>query len=114
LRRTWQYKEEQGGFITEQLRSLGASADWEREQFTMSDSMSDSVTESFIQLYDKGLIYRGQYMVNWSPNLQTAVSDLEVDYKTEMGKLYVSRASEQKRGAKRQLFMAACRCFAPR
>ena len=88
MKRTWQYKEEQGGFITAQLRSLGASADWSREQFTMSPSMSSSVTEGFIRLHERGLVYRGQYMVNWAPGLRTAVSDLEVEYRQETGRLF--------------------------
>lgn len=88
LRRVWAYKEEQGGFITSQLRSLGASADWSRERFTMDPELSESVVEAFCRLHEKGLVYRGEYMVNWAPLLQTAVSDLEVDYSDEEGKLY--------------------------
>ena len=88
LKRVWQYKEEQGSSITYQLRSLGASADWNRERFTMDSELSQSVTEAFCRLYDKGLIYRGTYMVNWSRGLMTAVSDLEVEYSEENGKLY--------------------------
>ena len=88
LRRVWEYKEEQGGHITRQLRSLGASADWSREAFTMDPHLSDAVSEAFVRLHDKGLVYRGEYMVNWAPLLQTAVSDLEVEYSDEMGKLY--------------------------
>jgi valyl-tRNA synthetase len=88
LERVWTYKEEQGGHITRQLRSLGASADWSRERFTMDKDLSDAVSEAFVRLYEKGLIYRGEYMVNWAPLLQTAVSDLEVEYSEEEGKLY--------------------------
>jgi len=88
LRRVWEYKEEQGGHITDQLRSLGASADWSRERFTMDDDMSLAVTEAFVRLHEKGLVYRGEYMVNWAPLLKTAVSDLEVEYSEEEGKLY--------------------------
>jgi tRNA synthetases class I (I, L, M and V) len=88
LRRTWLYKDEQGGAITEQLRSLGASADWTRERFTMDDDLSKAVIEAFVRLHEKGLVYRGEYMVNWAPLLQTAVSDLEVEYFDEVGKLY--------------------------
>jgi hypothetical protein len=88
LRRTWMYKAEQGGAITSQLRSLGASADWTRERFTMDDDLSNAVVEAFCRLHDKGLVYRGEYMVNWAPLLQTAVSDLEVEYSDEVGKLY--------------------------
>lgn len=88
LRRVWAYKEEQGGFITRQLRSLGASADWSRERFTMDPDLSAAVAEAFVRLHEKGLIYRGEYMVNWAPLLKTAVSDLEVEYSEEEGKLY--------------------------
>jgi valyl-tRNA synthetase len=88
LRRVWAYKEEQGGFITAQLRSLGASADWSRERFTMDADLSAAVSEAFVRLHDRGLIYRGEYMVNWAPMLKTAVSDLEVEYSEEEGKLY--------------------------
>jgi valyl-tRNA synthetase len=88
LERVWQYKAEQGGHITRQLRSLGASADWSRERFTMDQDLSNAVSEAFVRLYEKGLIYRGEYMVNWAPLLQTAVSDLEVEYSEEVGKLY--------------------------
>lgn len=88
LDRVWQYKEEQGGAITSQLRSLGASADWTRERFTMDPALSVGVSEAFVRLHEKGLVYRGTYMVNWSPGLMTAVSDLEVEYSEEEGKLY--------------------------
>ncbi|GMH77539.1 hypothetical protein TrST_g5698 [Triparma strigata] len=88
LKLAWEYKEEQGGAITTQLRSLGASADWSRERFTMDDDMTEGVVEAFVRLHEKGLVYRGEYIVNWAPQLKTAVSDLEVDYSEEMGKLY--------------------------
>lgn len=88
LERVWQWKEEKGGYITGQMRRLGASADWSRERFTLEPSMSQAVTEAFVTLHERGLVYKGEYMVNWSPNLQTAVSDLEVDYSEEMGKLF--------------------------
>ena len=88
LRRVWLYKEEQGGHITRQLRSLGASADWSRERFTMDSDLSLAVTEAFVRLHEKGLVYRGEYMVNWAPLLKTAVSDLEVEYSEEEGKMY--------------------------
>ena len=88
LRRVWMYKEEQGGHITRQLRSLGASADWSRERFTMDSDLSGAVSEAFVRLHEKGLVYRGEYMVNWAPLLETAVSDLEVEYSEEEGKLY--------------------------
>ena len=88
MKRVWIYKEEQGGHITRQLRSLGASADWSRERFTMDKDLSEAVSEAFVRLHEKGLVYRGEYMVNWAPLLKTAVSDLEVEYSEEEGKLY--------------------------
>ena len=88
LERVWAWKREKGGYITKQMRRLGASADWSREKFTLDPDMCEAVTESFIDLYNKGLIYKGDYMINWSPNLQTAISDLEVDYEEEDGFLY--------------------------
>jgi hypothetical protein len=78
LARAWIWKQEKGGRITEQMRRLGASADWSREKFTMDPAMSAAVTEAFVRLHDQGLVYRGNYLVNWAPQLQTAVSDLEV------------------------------------
>ena len=86
--RVWQWKEKYGGEIIHQLRRLGASCDWERERFTMDEGLSRAVREAFIQLYEKGLVYQGPRMINWSPGLQTAVSDLEVEYSEEQGKLY--------------------------
>ncbi len=80
LRRTWEWKAKYDGEITSQLRRLGASCDWSRERFTLDAGLSASVHTAFKRLYDDGLIYRGTYLVNWSPNLQTAVSDLEVEY----------------------------------
>ena len=88
LERAWEWKEKYGGIITEQLRRLGASCDWERERFTMDEGLSQAVIEAFVRLHEKGLIYRGDYLINWSPGLQTAVSDLEVEYSEEMGTLY--------------------------
>ncbi len=80
LRRTWEWKTKYGGEITSQLRRLGASCDWARERFTLDEGLSYAVHTAFKRLYDDGLIYRGTYLVNWSPALQTAVSDLEVEY----------------------------------
>jgi valyl-tRNA synthetase len=88
LRRTWEWKEKYGSYITLQLRRLGASCDWDRERFTMDEGLSRAVREAFARLYRLGLIYRGEYLVNWSPGLQTAVSDLEVEYSEEAGYLY--------------------------
>ena len=86
--RVWQWKEKYGGEIINQLRRLGASCDWDRERFTLDEGLSRAVREAFVQLYEKGLIYQGPRMINWSPGLQTAVSDLEVEYSEEQGKLY--------------------------
>ena len=88
LRRTWKWKEEKGGMITEQIRRLGASCDWTRERFTMDAGLSKAVREAFVRLYEKGMIYRGPRLINWSPGLKTAVSDLEVEYSEENGTLY--------------------------
>ncbi len=88
LRRAWAWKEEHGGIITRQIRRLGASCDWSRERFTLDEGLSKAVREAFVRLYEKGLIYRGERLINWSPGLQTAVSDLEVEYSEEPGTLY--------------------------
>lgn len=88
LRRTWEWKEKYGNYITEQLRRLGASCDWDRERFTMDEGLSAAVREAFVRYYRLGLIYQDEYLVNWSPGLQTAVSDLEVEYREEQGLLY--------------------------
>ncbi len=88
LRRTWAWKEEKGGMITKQIRRLGASCDWTRERFTMDAGLSKAVREAFVRLYEKGMIYRGPRLINWSPGLKTAVSDLEVEYSEENGTLY--------------------------
>ena len=88
LRRTWAWKEKYGGEITNQLRRLGASCDWSRERFTLDPGLSRAVRAAFKKLYDDGLIYRGKRLVNWSPNLQTAVSDLEVEYEDRQVSMY--------------------------
>lgn len=88
VQKTWEWKEKYGGIITQQLRRLGASCDWTRERFTRDDGLSQAVLEAFVRLYEKGYIYRGTYLINWSPGLQTAVSDLEVEYHQEQGLLY--------------------------
>jgi valyl-tRNA synthetase len=84
----WAWKHKYGSRITQQIRRLGASCDWERERFTLDDGLSRAVREAFVRLYEKGLIYRGPRMINWSPRLKTAVSDLEVEYVEEPGFLY--------------------------
>ncbi|RMF68472.1 MAG: valine--tRNA ligase [Cyanobacteria bacterium J069] len=88
LKRAWEWKEESGGTIVGQLRRLGLSVDWSRERFTMDEGLSQAVLHSFKQLYDEGLIYRGQYMVNWCPASQSAVSDLEVENQEVNGHLW--------------------------
>jgi valyl-tRNA synthetase len=88
VRRTWDWKRKYGGIITKQGRRLGASCDWDRERFTLDNGLSRAVREAFVRLYERGLIYRGAYLVNWSPGLRTAVSNLEVEYIEEEGTLY--------------------------
>lgn len=88
LESAWQWKEESGGTIVNQLRRLGVSVDWSRERFTMDEGLSKAVLEAFVQLYDDGLIYRGEYLVNWCPASQSAVSDLEVDNQEVNGNLW--------------------------
>jgi len=88
IKRTWAWKEKYGGIITKQIRRLGASCDWERERFTLDEGLSRAVRDAFVRLYEKGLIYRGPRLINWSPGLKTAVSDLEVEYSEEAGKLF--------------------------
>ncbi|MCF6171009.1 MAG: valine--tRNA ligase [Bacteroidales bacterium] len=84
----WEWKEKHGGIILEQLKKLGASCDWERTAFTMDESLYESVIDVFVDLFNKGLIYRGIRMVNWDPKAQTAVSDEEVNHKELQSKLY--------------------------
>ena len=88
LERAWEWKAESGGTIVNQLRRLGVSVDWTRERFTMDSGLSKAVLEAFVRLYDEGKIYRGNYLVNWCPASQSAVSDLEVDQKEVDGKLW--------------------------
>ncbi|HZY45741.1 MAG TPA: valine--tRNA ligase, partial [Anaerolineae bacterium] len=88
VKRVWEWKTKYGGIIQNQIRRLGASADWDRERFTLDAGLSRAVREAFVRLYDKGLIYRGTRLVNWSPGLKTAVSDIEVEYSEEQVTLY--------------------------
>ncbi|NEO55088.1 MAG: valine--tRNA ligase [Okeania sp. SIO3B5] len=88
LERAWEWKAESGGTIVNQLRRLGVSTDWTRERFTLDEGLSKAVIEAFIRLYDEGLIYRGNYLVNWCPASQSAVSDLEVENKEVNGNLW--------------------------
>lgn len=91
LDHAWQWKEKHGGIILEQLKKMGASCDWQRTKFTMDEPMSRSVIKVFVDLYEKGLIYRGVRMVNWDPAALTALSDEEVIYQEQQGKLYYMR-----------------------
>jgi valyl-tRNA synthetase len=88
VERVWQWKEQSGGTIARQMRRLGASVDWSRDRFTMDEGLSAAVTEVFVRLHEKGLIYRGQRLVNWDPVLHTALSDLEVVTDPEPGTLW--------------------------
>jgi valyl-tRNA synthetase len=87
----WEWKERSGNIITSQMRRMGDSVDWSHEYFTMDDNLSQVVTETFVQLYEQGLIYRGKRLVNWDPELKTAVSDLEVESEEEEGFLWYIR-----------------------
>ena len=91
LKHAWEWTDEHGGIILKQLRKLGASCDWDRTAFTMDEKRSESVLKVFVDLYNKGLIYRGVRMVNWDPKALTALSDEEVIYKEEHSKLYYLR-----------------------
>jgi valyl-tRNA synthetase len=91
IERVWQWKHESGGQILKQMRRMGSSVDWSRERFTMDEGLSRAVREVFVRLYDEGHIYRGDRIVNWCPNDQTVLSDLEVDKVPQAGKLYYLR-----------------------
>ena len=88
LKRVWEWREKNGNTIIEQLKTIGSSCDWTRTRFTMDEGLSDAVKEVFIRLYNKGLVYRGNYIVNWCPRCTTALSDDEVEYKDHQSKLY--------------------------
>ena len=88
LDKVWEWKEQSGGTITQQIRRLGSSVDWSRERFTMDDGLSNAVKEVFVRLHEEGLIYRGKRLVNWDPKLHTALSDLEVESVEEQGSLW--------------------------
>ncbi|MCX7063896.1 MAG: class I tRNA ligase family protein, partial [Proteobacteria bacterium] len=88
VEKVWEWKTNSGGKISTQLRRMGSSLAWSRERFTMDDGFSRAVREVFVRLYDEGLIYRGRRLVNWDPQLKTAISDLEVDNTEEQGSLW--------------------------
>jgi valyl-tRNA synthetase len=88
IEKVWQWREEYGGKILNQIRRLGASVDWSRERFTMDEGLSTAVREVFVRLYEDGLIYQGDYIINWCPRCHTALADLEVEYAPHIGKLY--------------------------
>ncbi len=88
LEGVWEWKEQYGGRITQQLRRLGASCDWSRERFTMDEGCSQAVREVFVDLFNKGLIYRGNYIINWCPKCHTTISDIEVEHVDREGQLY--------------------------
>ena len=91
VEKVWEWKNEYGSRIISQLKKIGASCDWERERFTMDEGLSRAVRMVFVKLYEKDLIYRGKYIINWCPRCRTALSDLEVDHKETAGKLYSVR-----------------------
>ncbi len=91
LEHAWAWTEEHGGIILDQLKKLGASCDWKRTRFTLEEGLYEAVIDAFVELYDRGLIYRGRRMVNWDPAAQTALSDEEVIYREVQSKLYVVR-----------------------
>lgn len=88
LERTWEWKRKYGNRITQQLRKLGTSCDWERERFTLDEGCSQAVQEVFVRLYEKGLIYQGDYIINWCPKCQTTISDIEVEHEPSQGKIW--------------------------
>ena len=107
VERVWQWKAESGGQITVQMRREGASVDWSREKFTMDEDLSRAVREVFVRLYDEGMIYRGNRIVNWCPQDQTVLSDLEVDKLPQSGKLYYLQYPVK--GSDRRLTVATTR-----
>ncbi|MBS3736629.1 valine--tRNA ligase [Candidatus Bipolaricaulota bacterium] len=88
VERVWEWKDEYGGKIKDQLKALGSSPDWSRERFTLDEGLSRAVREAFVQLYEEDYIYRDKYIINWCPRCSTALSDIEVEHEEEEGKLY--------------------------
>ena len=91
IKQVWKWREKSGGAIINQLKRLGASCDWDRERFTMDEGLSEAVRKVFVRLYKEGLIYEGQYIINWCPRCKTALADLEVEYEEEDAYLYYIR-----------------------
>ncbi|MEW6347746.1 MAG: valine--tRNA ligase [Thermodesulfobacteriota bacterium] len=91
IERVWEWKEESGGTIINQLKRLGCSCDWDRERFTMDEGLSQAVREVFVQLHEQGLVYKDDYIVNWCPRCHTALSDLEVEHEDSKGHLWLIR-----------------------
>ncbi|MCD5408377.1 class I tRNA ligase family protein, partial [Candidatus Bipolaricaulota bacterium] len=91
VKRVWQWKEKYGSEIIEQLKALGASCDWSRTRFTLDEGLSRAVRTAFVRLYEEGLIYRGDYMINWCPRCGTTLSDIEVEHREVDGHLYYVR-----------------------
>ncbi|MBW1998186.1 MAG: valine--tRNA ligase [Deltaproteobacteria bacterium] len=94
----WEWREKYGGMIIKQLKRLGSSCDWSRERFTMDEGLSRAVRKVFVQLYEEGLVYRGDYIINWCPRCQTALADLEVEHEEREGALYYIRYPFEKTG----------------
>jgi len=90
-KRVWDWVEESGGRILEQMRTLGLTCDWSRERFTLDPGLSRAVRKVFVELYEDGLVYRGEYMVNWCPRCETAISDLEVEHREVDGRMWKIR-----------------------
>src|ERR1700730_1298034 len=107
VERVWKWKNESGGQITRQMRRLGDSVDWSREKFTMAEDLSRAVREEFVRLYEEGMIYRGNRIVNWCPQDQTVLSDLEVEKVPQSGKLYYLRYPSK--GSDRSVTVATTR-----
>ncbi len=93
IEKVWEWKRLYGGTIINQLKNMGASCDWSRERFTLDEGLSRAVKEVFVRLYEEGLIYRGEYLINWCPRCHTALSDLEVEHEDQQGKLYYIKYS---------------------
>ena len=107
IKRVWKWREESGGTINHQLSKLGSSLDWERDRFTMDEGLSKAVREVFVSLYEEGLIYKGDYIINWCPRCLTALSDLEVEHQETQGHLYNIRY--QFKNSKNSLTIATTR-----